>query len=101
MNCPHCNRENIQVDVQISLLTTLEAIVNDEPFEIKDKICLMWCNSCSSGLKLLEDGRLITYLEHIGKKAKASKPINQATLKSALSNMSQEEIANLFNKEVI
>ena len=99
MNCPNCNEEDIHVDVQLTFILTLEAVIKNEPFKIKDNIQFMWCRSCGTGLKLTNDNRLITYLEHIGKKAKIPKPINQAALKSALSNMSQEEIANLFKKE--
>lgn len=99
MNCPNCNKEDIHVDVQAAFTPTLEAVIKNDSFKIKDCIQFMWCYSCGSGLELTKDGTLITYLEHIGKKAKIPKPINQAALKSALSNMSQEEIANLFKKE--
>lgn len=103
MKCPNCGVEDIEVMAQISIVAKLDELLEGRLFNIKDwgdDIDYMWCRSCSQGVKLLEDGTLITYLRYMNENAKMSKPIDKNALIKALKGMSPEDRAKLVGKEV-
>lgn len=97
MNCPNCGVEDIEVQVQLSIVAKLDAILMGHLFSLKDDIDYMWCHSCHQGLKLTESGELVTFLRY--PKARPPKSISKDALIEALKGMSPEARAKLFEKE--
>jgi hypothetical protein len=101
LNCPNCGIEDIEVQVQVSLIAKLKEIMDwGRLFNIKDDIDYMWCHSCHQGLKLTEDGKLVTFLRYPKVAVRTSKTISKDALIEALKAMSSEDRAKLLGKEV-
>lgn len=99
MKCPNCGIEDIEVQVQVSIIAKLKEITDwGRLFNIKDDIDYMWCHSCHQGLKLTDDGELVTFLRY--PKARTPKSISKDALIEALKGMSPEDRDKLFEKEV-
>lgn len=99
MKCPNCGEEDIRVDVQLSLLVKLSDLLEPltiTPQYIRDSIDFMWCTSCDQGVKLTEDGKLISYMEHIGRDTKAPKGIKD--IRGVLASMPKEKLAELLKE---
>lgn len=100
MNCPNCGKEDIVVDAQISIVAKLDDILEKKLFDLSNSIDYIWCDSCSQGIKLTEDGRLITYIKHLGEvfSVKKVKEPTAKDIRGVLASMPKEKLAELLKE---